>query len=172
MRRTGISTAGSPFRARTSTTPSCTRRRNRRNICAGILPANTAFPVFRDGRCTADSDNLVIFGHNMEIGTMFAELIQYAEGDYFTAHPLIELETSEECRVYRVFAVAKIHKTDDWYGFIDASSDVEYETRVERLAAKALFCGEIPEAGTQLLTLSTCYGGESSRLVVVASRSD
>ena len=127
---------------------------------------------FLDGRCTADSDNLVIFGHNMEIGTMFAELIQYAEGDSFTAHPLIELETAEECRVYRVFAVAKIHKTDDWYGFINAASDVEYETRVERLAAKALFCGDIPEAGTQLLTLSTCYGGDSSRLVVVASRSD
>ena len=35
---------------------------------------------FLDSRCSADSTNLIIYGHHMNNGTMFADLCNYTEG--------------------------------------------------------------------------------------------
>ncbi len=125
---------------------------------------------FLDGRCGMDSDNLIIYGHNMRNNTMFGSLPKYMENVYRQAHPVIEFETEAGYAEYTVFAVAAVKKYDDWYGFIDTADREEYEKQLEAIRNKALYCSDtIPEYGCQLLTLSTCYNSENDgRLLVIA----
>lgn len=50
---------------------------------------------FMDSRCSADDDNLIIYGHHMNGGTMFADLCNYQYESYRNAHPNVVLETKE-----------------------------------------------------------------------------
>ena len=50
---------------------------------------------FLDARCSADSTNLIIYGHHMNNGTMFADLCNYTDYSYFTEHPTVVLETKD-----------------------------------------------------------------------------
>ena len=53
---------------------------------------------FLDSRCNSDSTNLIMYGHNMNNGTMFANLCNYTDFSYFTQHPTVILETKEETK--------------------------------------------------------------------------
>ena len=46
---------------------------------------------FLDGRNTAESDQLLIYGHNMANGTMFHDLFQYGSREFWENHPTIRL---------------------------------------------------------------------------------
>lgn len=126
---------------------------------------------FLDFRCTEDSTNLITYGHNMKNGTMYADIRYYADPSFCESHPVIEWETEEGVKNYTVFAAAVVNKLDGWYDFINAGSEDDYTQHIQTLADKALYVTDaISKYGTRLLTLSTCYGGDSdSRLIVVAA---
>ena len=72
---------------------------------------------FLDFRCSLDSDNLIIYGHNMMNGTMFAGLQGYVQKDFCEQHPIIEFQTADGCAGYQVFAVAWVKSNDEKYTF-------------------------------------------------------
>ncbi len=127
---------------------------------------------FLDYRCSAESDNLIVYGHNMKNGTMFGTLKRYTDRDFLDEHPIIECETESGCARYKVFAVAYVQKTDDWYSFIDAEGEADYAEWIKYIHSKAMLTADIvPAYGQRLLTLSTCHGsGKDGRLLVVAAR--
>ena len=123
---------------------------------------------FLDSRCNADSTNLIIYGHNMNNGTMFADLCNYTDYSYFTQHPTVILETKEETKTYTVFAVIKVKANDNWYKFITADTKRDYENKIKYAKEHSLYdTGIKPEYNKQLLTLSTCYGGNSDNRILV-----
>lgn len=126
---------------------------------------------FLQGNETLDSDNLIIYGHNMKNGTMFRDLLQYRNKSYCLEHPTIELETAEGLQCYSVFAVAQVPPTDGWYQFADAFDAADYSDQITELLQRALVTvGEPPQYGQQLLTLSTCIGvNNAERLLVIAA---
>ena len=148
-------------------TPENPQKYLRRNFYGEYSQSGTPF---LDGRCSMESDNLIIYGHNMRHDTMFGSLPGYMEQDYRQAHPVIEFETEAGCTKYAVFAVVTVKKYDDWYGFINAADREEFEKQLERIRSKALYCSDdMPEYGVQLLTLSTCYNSANDgRLLVIA----
>lgn len=100
---------------------------------------------FLDHRCSLDCTDLIIYGHNMRNGTMFADLRKYLDDAFLEEHRTIELETAEGLRY---FTVTKVVKTDI------------YDERYDRLDMAN---------GIQHLILSTCYGSsKSGRLLVIA----
>lgn len=125
---------------------------------------------FLDSRCSFDSSNLIVYGHNMKNGTMFSALRHYVNKDFYTEHPIIELETAEECGHYTVFAVMKSTANDSWYSFITAENKEDFDEHMDSINAKALYdTGVVPLYGQQLLTLSTCYGSDKNgRLLILA----
>ena len=125
---------------------------------------------FLDYRCTLDSDNLIIFGHNMRNGTMFSALKDYLNDGHPASHPMILLETEDGTHEFTIFAVACVDKLDSWYNFINAESEDDFNEAVQRIIQTAYYTnGDIPEYGDRLLTLSTCYGStKSSRLIIIA----
>lgn len=131
---------------------------------------------FMDYRCSADSDNLVIYGHNMLSGMMFRKIIQYEDKDYWEEHPTIRLFTEFENKEYEVLSVFRdrvYYKHEDvfkFYNFIDAEDEAAYYDAIANFKAKAIYdTGVEPEYGDQLITLVTCaYHTENGRFVVVA----
>lgn len=125
---------------------------------------------FLDARCTIDSDNCIIYGHNMRNGQIFASLTKYVNSDYCKKHPEIEFETKRGNRVYKIFAVVSLKENDDWYNFIDTANRKSYKNNVSTIMDKALYTTKVrPKYGQQIVTLSTCYGvDEDGRLIVVA----
>ena len=119
-----------------------------------------------------ECDNLILYGHNMKNGTMFSDVTQYRNKDYYTAHPVIEFETAQGLKRYAVFAVALIKNNDGWYAFHLAADESEYDSKIAEIKSRSLYVTEItPMYGQQLITLSTCYGSsDDDRLIIVASK--
>lgn len=98
---------------------------------------------FLDGRCSLDSGNLILYGHNMKNGTMFSDLRYYADTAFRESHPVIEFQTAGGSKFYTVTEVRITDIYDDRY------SQLEVEVRT--------------------LTLSTCYGSsKSGRILIIA----
>lgn len=127
---------------------------------------------FLDSRCSADSTNLVIYGHHMNNGTMFADLCNYTDYSYFSEHPTVVLETKDGVFAYSVFSVIKVKSDDDWYRFITTDLDKTYEKWISYSKTKSLYSTGITLVyGQQILTLSTCYGyNQDDRILVLAVR--
>lgn len=125
---------------------------------------------FLDGRCSLQSGNLILFGHNMKNGTMFSAVTGYAAADYQKEHPVIEFETADGCTVYTVFAAVSVKKTDAWYNFIEAENQEDFDKAISAVRRKARYdTGIVPAYGEKILTLSTCYGSSrDDRLIVLA----
>lgn len=128
--------------------------------------------------CGADSESFIIYGHNMNTGSMFGTLDRYADYDYAVSHPEIRFSVPDGERVYRVFAAFQTRVYDDrddvfkYYEAVGALGQEEYEHAVGAVRAMSrigLSCA--PEYPQQLLFLSTCsYHTENGRFVVAAYR--
>lgn len=127
---------------------------------------------FLDYRCTLDSTNLIIYGHNMYNDTMFGSLPKYLKADYRKAHPIIEFETLAGCSEYTIFAIVTGDKYDNWYNFINAVDEADYAQWLDSIKNRAVYCSDtLPAYGSQLLTLSTCHGRtKADRLLIIAAK--
>ena len=123
----------------------------------------------------AESDNLIIYGHNMKTGTIFGCLTEYKKADYYQEHPYIEFDTvygDARYEVFGAFAIDVVNDTSFVYNqYIDMDDDT-YNAYVNEVIARSdVDSGIRPSYGEQLLTLSTCeYSSENGRYVVVARR--
>lgn len=133
---------------------------------------------FLDVRCSAESDNLLIYAHNLLNGTMFRSLPKYENKDYWKTHPIIEFNTLYEKQEYEVMAAfydRVYYKAEDvfkFYEFVDASDEQEYNEAIQHFKDKQIYeTGVTATYGDQLLTLVTCaYHTSNGRFVVVARK--
>lgn len=127
---------------------------------------------FLDSRCSTDSKNLIIYGHHMNNGTMFADLCNYTNTSYRDEHKAVVLETKDGVSAYTVFSVLKVKSDDEWYRFTSALTENRYNSMVEYAKEKSIYeTGIAPKYGQQILTLSTCYGNnQNDRILVLAAR--
>ena len=123
-----------------------------------------------------DSDNVIIYGHHMNSGKMFAALNQYKKQSFYEEHRRIVYETLQGQETYEVmFAfttpVYTVHDFE-YYAFSKANSAEEYDAYISACRERALYdTGVTARYGDKLLTLSTCeYSQKNGRMVVVARR--
>ena len=136
---------------------------------------------FIDTRCDIDpdSDNIIIYGHNMKDGSMFASLMSYQDKKYYKEHPIIRYDTVDEIREYEVMSVFydRVYYTDEtdvfkFYDFINAENKADFDYNIGQYLKKSVYdTGVKAEYGDKLITLVTCaYHTENGRFVVVARR--
>lgn len=127
--------------------------------------------------CSLQSDNMIIYGHNMKNGTMFSDLVLYENEDFYKSHPVISFDTVEESSIYDIVAVfrEKVHYQDEvgvfrYYDYVGDLSKEEFDEYIASVKKISLYDTEkTAEYGQQLLTLSTCaYHVENGRFAVVA----
>lgn len=125
------------------------------------------------------TDNLLIYGHNMKTGTMFADILKYESEEYYNEHKYLSFDTLDEDGEYEVIAAfySQIYPEEDtehfkYYEFFDAASEEEFDAYIEQI--RMLTPYEIKtEAvyGDTLLTLSTCaYNTQDGRFALVARK--
>lgn len=135
---------------------------------------------FVDYKCSYESDNLLIYGHNMLDGSMFRSLLKYQEKNFWEAHPNImysDLYGEYEYEVMSAFYDRVYKKTETcfkFYQFIDAENEQNFNESVATLKSKSLYdTGVEAQYGDQLITLITCaYHETNGRFVVVARKAD
>ena len=127
--------------------------------------------------CDADiSDNMVIYGHHMNNGSMFSDLCKYADEDFYREHTIIHFDTLDSFGEYEVVAAFKtVAYSEDgfkYYHFVNAESAEAFDEYIAQCKALALYdTGVTAEYGDQLITLSTCeYSRTNGRMVVVAKK--
>lgn len=135
--------------------------------------------LFIDAKCSSDSDNLIIYGHNIKNGTMFNSILKYENIDYFNEHPVVKFDTiyqEQEYEVMSAFYDRVYYKSETdvfkFYQFIDAEDEAHFNSAVQTLKDKSIYdTGITAEYGDQLIMLVTCaYHTENGRFVVVARK--
>lgn len=132
---------------------------------------------FVDGNCRLEDGcpNVVVYGHHMKDGSMFADLVRYEDKSFYEAHPVIRFDTLEACGEYRIIGVLRIPAVEeetDFYLDMQAENEEQYEMFVETVLERSLYdCGVKMEEKAQLLTLITCeYSRKEGRMIVVAKK--
>ncbi len=134
---------------------------------------------FADASCDLDSDNILIYAHNMNTdGSMFHTLLNYQEVTYWQQHPTILFSTLYQEGEYEVLAAfydRVYYKTETcfkFYQFINAADEADFDSAIANFRDKALYdTGVTASYGDKLITLVTCaYHTDNGRFVVVAKR--
>lgn len=122
----------------------------------------------QDTEDTKSWDNLILYGHNMKDGSMFADLKGYREKAYYEDHPDIWIFEGQRRLHYTVSSCMVIRADDDAVYCRQFHDPVKKEDYLRRMREKALYK---TESGSQnpesLLTLSTCLGS-GKRVIVQA----
>ena len=127
---------------------------------------------YLDSDCSQESNNLVIYGHNMKNGTMFGDLVNYTDREYCLSHPYIYLDTEDTAAIYEVLAAFPFDADADTFCYNDYTdmNEADFAKFMENVHIRQLYpTGADAQYGDRLLTLSTCeYSYENGRFVVVA----
>lgn len=125
-----------------------------------------------------NSDNLVIYGHEMGDGQMFGSLNNYRSYDYYYGeHPIIELNSNYEQYKYKIFSFFVLDAEDDTetkfdcWNTLDFDDEEEFYEFVNEAKRRTIRLNDVDmKYGDQILTLSTCNGllGDRSRLIIMA----
>ena len=124
----------------------------------------------------APSDNVTIYGHHMNDGSMFAPLDNYRSQSFWQEHPTIQFDTLYAHHTYTVFAVFATSATPGkgfaFHLFEDAQDEAAFDAFVAECIQRSLITSGItPQYGDKLICLSTCeYTQPNGRLVVAAVR--
>ena len=117
------------------------------------------------------SDNLIIYGHNINGGKMFGALTQYRNEKFYKQHKEI-LFTTKGKKKYKIFSVISINKNDfPYWKFVMAQDEPDYDKFINKAKKYSIYNIDItPKYGEKILTLSTCDNsrGDDYRFVVFA----
>lgn len=117
------------------------------------------------------SDNLIIYGHNINGGKMFGALIQLRDENFYKKHNDI-LFTTKDKKKYKIFSVISVNKNDfPYWKFVMAQDESDYDTFINKVRQYSIYDIDItPKYGEKILTLSTCDNsrGDEYRFVVFA----
>ena len=118
-----------------------------------------------------DTFNTVIYGHNMRDGSYFGDLKNYYERSYLDSHREIDIYTPSEKRVYDIFGVVVY---DDRYITARYKDDnpadcTAFLESLDNGSPENILLDDIPvDADSHILTLSTCTGDDTTRLLILA----
>lgn len=120
------------------------------------------------------TDNVTLYGHHMNNGSMFAGLVKYESKSYWKEHQYFSFDTLYEHHTYQVVAVFKISADSEfrYHMFTNAVDREEFNDFVYNIRKRQFYdTGVDIEYGDKLVCLSTCeYSLFDGRFVVVGKR--
>ncbi len=129
-------------------------------------------------RMFQNSQNLIIYGHNMHDYSMFGALKFYTNYEtYYDEHPIIELESNFMKYQYKIFGMIIVDIEDDtetrfdYWNTLDFENETEFYDYVNEIKRRTIRLTDVDvRYGDQLLTLSTCNSTFSDGRLVVFGR--
>lgn len=135
---------------------------------------------FIDANCRLNpaTDNVIIYGHNMNSGTMFHDIMEYAKQEFYDSHKTFHFDTIYGDGEYEVVAMFYGQILEDsardfkYYEFVNAGTEKEFMDFVDNVKAMSVIdTGVDVKYGDELITLSTCaYHVKDGRFAVIARK--
>lgn len=123
--------------------------------------------------CDADSSSIIIYGHNMKSGSMFAQLDSFRNKGFWAENNEVIIGTDTEDRVYTVFGAFETRITSSefkYYDYVGELAEADFKELIDYIKDMSSYdTGLTPEYGDKLVMLSTCsYHAKNGRYVVAA----
>ena len=133
--------------------------------------------IFMDYRSEVGGKNMILHGHSMANGTMFAALLNFSDLGVYKNSPVISFNTIYEKSKWKIFAVIKVNTLESHgplFRYLRGSfgSDYDFLNFVYELRMRSIInCPVDVNENDEILTLSTCaYDFDNFRLAVIARR--
>ncbi len=118
---------------------------------------NDAGSIFLESKNSRDFSDThsIIYGHNMQDGSMFAGLLQYKQQQFYNSHPVALLLTPEKNYEIEIFAGRTAEVTEDAWK-LDLTEE-NFDEWLTNATVSSCFTGRsLPCADDRIVTLSTC----------------
>lgn len=135
-----------------------------------------------DKRCDLENKGgqYIIYGHNMRLGNMFGELLNYKKESFYKSHKTIGFDTMFEKNTYEIVAVflsKRFYECDNtfkFYNYIQFSSEKEFKYFYDNIKKMSIYPIKAEVSyGDTFLSLVTCeYSQENGRFVVIAKKAE
>ena len=117
--------------------------------------------------------NTVLYGHNMNAGTMFANLHYYKDTEFFNSHPYIYVYTEDGVLVYQVFFLYTFSDVHLLMGF-DLTKEEIRQIYIDNIFSlngiNNNFNREVEvTTDSRILTLETCVNNQDDKRYIVAA---
>lgn len=131
---------------------------------------NSSGCLFMDFNNQADfsDSHTIIYGHHMDNGSMFQNLMYYKDQSFYDGHPTAQLFTPGGTYTVEFFA-GYVTSVDGDAWQLDFATDAEFGAWIENAKEKSLFGSPVmPTAADRIVTLSTCsYEFYNARFVLL-----
>ena len=124
-----------------------------------------------------ESQNLLIYGHNMKDQSMFGKLQKYLDIVFLRNHYTITFSTRYDTFTYLIFSVAHLSVNPNSQGFLCFWEHPKFENAeafrsyIASINKHSIFTPYLAvDENDTLLTLVTCDGNDEERLVIFARR--
>lgn len=136
--------------------------------------------IWIDGRTTENTDNVIIYGHNVKYGMMFGSLKKYKKQDFYQDHKYIQFDTLYKKATYEIIGVVetKDYSEDESYNHYEFYDHMEFRTQEEfqeyinyAKENSVYHIETTAEYGEHIITLCTCDNTtENGRLLIIAKK--
>lgn len=136
------------------------------NFCGSI------FMDYRNPKDLGEANtNSIIYGHNMLNDTMFAEMQDYKNKDFYEEHKTFTItNTSNEKIPYDIVAV-RLYVNGDYKPEFKWNNQEEFKQYVQDMNGKSIYKINCEITNEPIVTLYTCdYTKKGARLIVVGQR--
>lgn len=120
--------------------------------------------------------NIVLFGHHMKDGTMFASINKYQDMSYYKEHPIIYFDTVLGAHDYEIIGAFRFNadETEQLEELLSSDTKEKFNDFISYIKEHSYYeTGITAEYGDMLLTLMTCeYTYDNGRFFVVAKRTN
>lgn len=132
---------------------------------------NSVGSVFMEHRNTPDFTdyNTILYAHNMNDGSMFANVKRYNTLWYWERHRYVYIATEEGVLRYEIFSGYETKTESTTYGLSFQQTETKIKFLTYALEKSTANMEIVPELTDRILTLSTCSGlGRYNRWVIHA----
>lgn len=127
--------------------------------------------IFMEYLCSSDfaDFNTIVYGHNMNDGSMFSGLRKYRDPEYWEDHPYVYIRTDLGVYRYQIFSSYLAKVDSSTYGVQITTEESRRRFLDHAVLNSVIDTGVEPQTTDRVLTLSTCSGsGYATRWVVHA----
>ena len=130
--------------------------------------------IFMDSVNKKNDKNIVLYGHHMKSGKMFAFINEYSKKEVFNENKLIEFDTEEKLSDYEIIAAFRVKENElnEISEILLMDNNENFDRLVQFVEKRNLVDGEDGFSYEDYyLTLMTCeYSNKNGRFFVIAKR--
>lgn len=116
--------------------------------------------LFVDYRCEGalDARYSIVYGHNMDDGSMFGSITSYKDESYYQEHKTFEIYSGEKMYTYYVYAAMQVPVDNEMGIFTIPSTDEEFMSSMQMLREQNSYDMDDIEISTdsKVVVLATC----------------